>query len=161
VDDTVSARLCPPYGATTTAARNAWPLTHPAWRLGSRHTTMVDGEERMKSTVAAVAAVALVVSAFVAPATAEPITLQLNSPAPPWSYVDKEVLTPWAEAITADSGGTLKVQTFYGGTLGTFANTYDRVSTRWSTSGSSSRRAPPEKSGSRTWRRCRSRPRTR
>jgi len=81
----------------------------------------------MKNTVAAVAAFALVAPAFVAPATAEPITLKLNSPAPPWSYVNKEVLTPWAEAVTADSGGTLKVQTFYGGTLGTFANTYDRV----------------------------------
>jgi TRAP-type transport system periplasmic protein len=62
-----------------------------------------------------------------APARAEPITLKLNSPAPPWSYVNKEVLTPWAEAVAADSDGTLKVQTFYGGTLGTFANTYDRV----------------------------------
>jgi TRAP-type transport system periplasmic protein len=61
------------------------------------------------------------------PVAAEPITLKLNSPAPPWSYVNKEVLTPWAEAVTADSDGTLKVQTFYGGTLGSFANTYDRV----------------------------------
>jgi len=81
----------------------------------------------MKNTVAAVAAFALVAPAFVAPASAEQITLKLNSPAPPWSYVNKEVLTPWAEAVMADSGGTLKVQTFYGGTLGTFANTYDRV----------------------------------
>ncbi|MFL5042040.1 MAG: C4-dicarboxylate ABC transporter, partial [Xanthobacteraceae bacterium] len=58
---------------------------------------------------------------------AEPITLKLNSPAPPWSYVNKEVLAPWAEAVAADSDGTLKVQPFYGGTLGTFGNTYDRV----------------------------------
>src|SRR4029079_17775457 len=61
------------------------------------------------------------------PTAAEPITLKLNSPAPPMSYVHREVLTPWAEAVTADSGGTLKIQTFYGGTLGSFANTYDRV----------------------------------
>ena len=61
------------------------------------------------------------------PVAAEPITLKLNSPAPPLSYVNREVLTPWAEAVTADSDGTLKIQTFYGGTLGTFANTYDRV----------------------------------
>src|SRR5262245_23401589 len=73
----------------------------------------------------AVAAFALV--APTAPAKAEPITLKLNSPAPPWSYVNREVIGPWAEAVTADSEGTLKVQTFYGGTLGTFANTYDRV----------------------------------
>ncbi|MFL5043481.1 MAG: TRAP transporter substrate-binding protein [Xanthobacteraceae bacterium] len=62
-----------------------------------------------------------------APVQAEPITLKLNSPAPPWSYVNKEVLAPWAEAVAADSDGTLKVQPFYGGTLGTFGNTYDRV----------------------------------
>src|SRR6185436_4184032 len=61
------------------------------------------------------------------PIAAEPVTLKLNSPAPPMSYVHREVLTPWAEAVTADSGGTLKIQTFYGGTLGSFANTYDRV----------------------------------
>ncbi len=58
---------------------------------------------------------------------AEPITLKLNSPAPPWSFINTEVLGPWAEAVGADSGGTLKVQTFYGGTLGNFGNTYDRV----------------------------------
>src|SRR5215470_19592273 len=81
----------------------------------------------MKCMLAAVAAFAVVAPAFVTPAPAEPITLKLNSPAPPWSYINKEVLTPWAEAVTADSGGTLKIQTFYGGTLGTFANTYDRV----------------------------------
>jgi TRAP-type C4-dicarboxylate transport system substrate-binding protein len=62
-----------------------------------------------------------------APAAGDPITLKLNSPAPPMSYVNREVLTPWVEAVTADSGGTLKIQTFYGGTLGSFANTYDRV----------------------------------
>src|SRR5262249_25255973 len=61
------------------------------------------------------------------PLAAEPITLKLNSPAPPWSYLNKEVITPWAEAVTADSDGTLRVQTFFGGTLGTFGNTYDRV----------------------------------
>src|SRR5262249_57263882 len=65
--------------------------------------------------------------AIATPVAAEPITLKLNSPAPPWSYVNKEVLTPWAEAVSADSGGTLQVQTFYGGTLGTFGTTYDRV----------------------------------
>ena len=37
------------------------------------------------------------------------------------------MLGPWAEAVTAASDGTLQVQTFYGGTLGNFGNTYDRV----------------------------------
>src|SRR5262249_44379033 len=63
----------------------------------------------------------------VAQLNAEPIWLKLNSPAPPWSFVNKEVLGPWAEAVTAASDGTLQVQTFYGGTLGNFGNTYDRV----------------------------------
>ena len=70
---------------------------------------------------------AVAAAAFTGPLAAEPITLKLNSPAPPMSYVNREVLTPWAEAVTADSQGTLKIQTFYGGTLGSFANTYDRV----------------------------------
>lgn len=70
---------------------------------------------------------AVAAAAVAGPLTAEPITLKLNSPAPPMSYVHREVLTPWAEAVTADSDGTLKIQTFYGGTLGSFANTYDRV----------------------------------
>jgi TRAP-type C4-dicarboxylate transport system substrate-binding protein len=61
------------------------------------------------------------------PLAAEPITLKLNSPAPPWSYLHTDIFTPWAEAVTADSDGTLKIQTFYGGTLGNFGNTYDRV----------------------------------
>jgi TRAP-type C4-dicarboxylate transport system substrate-binding protein len=61
------------------------------------------------------------------PLAAEPITLKLNSPAPPWSYLNIEIFTPWAEAVTADSDGTLKIQTFFGGTLGNFGNTYDRV----------------------------------
>jgi TRAP-type C4-dicarboxylate transport system substrate-binding protein len=37
------------------------------------------------------------------------------------------VFGPWAKAVEADSGGTLKIQLFYGGTLGHFGVTYDRV----------------------------------
>jgi TRAP-type transport system periplasmic protein len=64
---------------------------------------------------------------IVAPATAETITLKLNSPAPPRSYLHKNVFEPWAKAVEKDSGGTLKIQLFYGGTLGNFGVTYDRV----------------------------------
>jgi TRAP-type C4-dicarboxylate transport system substrate-binding protein len=77
----------------------------------------------VKTSILAVVAAA----AIAAPACAEPITLKLNSPAPPWSYINKEVLAPWIEEVAADSDGTLKIQPFYGGTLGTFGNTYDRV----------------------------------
>jgi len=60
-------------------------------------------------------------------ASAQQIVLKLNSPAPPMSYLHREVITPWAEAVSNDSDGTLKIQTFFGGTLGNFGNTYDRV----------------------------------
>jgi TRAP-type C4-dicarboxylate transport system substrate-binding protein len=60
-------------------------------------------------------------------AAAEPIVLKLTSPAPPSSYLHPDAFTPWAAAVTQASGGALKVETYYGGTLGNFAVTYDRV----------------------------------
>ena len=42
-------------------------------------------------------AAAMVVA--VSPVAAEPITLKLNSPAPPMSYLHREVITPWAETV--------------------------------------------------------------
>jgi TRAP-type C4-dicarboxylate transport system substrate-binding protein len=62
-----------------------------------------------------------------APVAAQTITLKLNSPAPPRSYLHSGVFEPWAKAVEADSGGTLKIQMFYGGTLGHFGVNYDRV----------------------------------
>lgn len=61
------------------------------------------------------------------PLAAQTITLKLNSPAPPRSYLHGGVFEPWAKAVEADSGGTLKIQMFYGGTLGHFGVNYDRV----------------------------------
>lgn len=61
------------------------------------------------------------------PLAAQTITLKLNSPAPPRSYLHAGVFEPWAKAVEADSGGTLKIQLLYGGTLGHFGVNYDRV----------------------------------
>ena len=61
------------------------------------------------------------------PALAEPIVLKFNSPAPPPSFLHRGAFDPWAKAVTEASGGTLKVQMYYGGTLGGFGVTYDRV----------------------------------
>jgi TRAP-type C4-dicarboxylate transport system substrate-binding protein len=61
------------------------------------------------------------------PLAAQTVTLKLNSPAPPRSYLHANVFEPWAKAVEADSDGTLKIQLFYGGTLGNFGVTYDRV----------------------------------
>jgi TRAP-type C4-dicarboxylate transport system substrate-binding protein len=75
----------------------------------------------------AILAGAFAAAVIAAPAFAEPIVLKFNSPAPPRSYLHANVFEPWAKAVEADSGGTLKIQLFYGGTLGAFPVTYDRV----------------------------------
>jgi TRAP-type C4-dicarboxylate transport system substrate-binding protein len=77
-----------------------------------------------RRTLAAMAG-ALIIAA---PALAQqPMVLKLNSPAPPPSYLHTTTFTPWAENVSKASDGAIKVQTFYGGTLGNFAVTYDRV----------------------------------
>lgn len=60
-------------------------------------------------------------------AAQQPIVLKFNSPAPLRSFLHLAAFTPWAEDVTKASEGTLKVDTFYGGTLGNFGVTYDRV----------------------------------
>jgi TRAP-type C4-dicarboxylate transport system substrate-binding protein len=62
-----------------------------------------------------------------APVSAQQVTLKFNSPSPPRSYLHPNVFDPWVEAIEKDSGGTVKIEKFYGGTLGNFGVTYDRV----------------------------------
>jgi TRAP-type transport system periplasmic protein len=62
-----------------------------------------------------------------APVAAQQVVLKFNSPSPPRSYLHPNVFDPWVQAIEEDSGGTLKLEKFYGGTLGNFAVTYDRV----------------------------------
>jgi TRAP-type C4-dicarboxylate transport system substrate-binding protein len=61
------------------------------------------------------------------PVAAEPIVLKFNSPAPPPSFLHAGAFNPWAKAVSEASGGTLKVEMYYGGTLGGFGVTYDRV----------------------------------
>jgi len=61
------------------------------------------------------------------PAAAQPIVLKFNSPAPPRSFLHEGAFTPWANAVAEASGGKLKVEMYFGGTLGNFAVTYDRV----------------------------------
>src|SRR5262249_58447590 len=69
-------------------------------RASLNENKQIHGEEQMSHrNIVAVALTALVAT----PLAAEPITLKLNSPAPPWSYLNKEVITPWAEPGTARS----------------------------------------------------------
>jgi TRAP-type C4-dicarboxylate transport system substrate-binding protein len=77
--------------------------------------------------VPVLAAAAGVLLASAPLAAQPPVILKLNSPAPPPSYLHTTTFTPWAENVSKASDGALKVQTFYGGTLGNFAVNYDRV----------------------------------
>jgi TRAP-type C4-dicarboxylate transport system substrate-binding protein len=69
----------------------------------------------------------LALAALSLPAAAEPVVLKFNSPAPPPSFLHNGAFNPWAKAVSAASAGTLKVEMYYGGTLGGFGVTYDRV----------------------------------
>lgn len=79
----------------------------------------------MKTTIRA--CIGIFAVAFCAQAGAEPIVLKFNSPAPPPSFLHANAFNPWAKAVSEASGGTLKVEMYYGGTLGGFGVTYDRV----------------------------------
>lgn len=70
---------------------------------------------------------AITVSMEMAPVRAQQVVLKFNSPSPPRSYLHPNVFDHWVQAIETDSGGTLKIEKFYGGTLGNFGVTYDRV----------------------------------
>jgi TRAP-type C4-dicarboxylate transport system substrate-binding protein len=70
---------------------------------------------------------ALVATLVSTPLAAEPTVIKLASPGPVNSHLHINVFTPWAEAVTADSNGTLEVETHYGGSLGNFGVMYDRV----------------------------------
>lgn len=71
-------------------------------------------------------AAAIALACVTAGAQAQTI-LKLNSPAPPPSYLHKGVFEPWAAAVEADAGGTIKFQMSYGGQLGNFGVAYDRL----------------------------------
>jgi TRAP-type C4-dicarboxylate transport system substrate-binding protein len=48
----------------------------------------------------------------------QPVVLKLASFEPATAPITGGVLTPWAEAVSRDSGGTLKIEIYPGGTLG-------------------------------------------
>ena len=70
---------------------------------------------------------AITVSMEMAPVRAQQVVLKFNSPSPPRSFLHANVFDLWADAVEKDSGGTLKIERFYGGTLGNFGVNYDRV----------------------------------
>lgn len=51
-------------------------------------------------------------------ASAQTVTLKLASFEPPQAPITGGVLTPWAQEVSAASGGTLKIDIYAGGTLG-------------------------------------------
>jgi TRAP-type C4-dicarboxylate transport system substrate-binding protein len=77
----------------------------------------------LKSIVAGIALATIAAAS----AAAQQAVLKFNSPAPPRSFLHAGVFDGWIEAVEKDSGGTLKIEKFYGGTLGNFGVNYDRV----------------------------------
>lgn len=71
----------------------------------------------MKSAALAGAAIAAL-TLGAAPATAQEITLRMHTFIPPVANPGKTFLTPWAEKISKDSGGRLKIQPFWLNQLG-------------------------------------------
>lgn len=49
---------------------------------------------------------------------ADPVTLRFSSFEPPQAFITSKILTPWAQKVTAESQGTLKIEMYPGGTLG-------------------------------------------
>jgi len=62
-----------------------------------------------------------------ATAQADPTLLKFGFIAPPTSWVNTMGADPWSKAVMADADGTLDIKIFYGTTLGTTANIYDRT----------------------------------
>lgn len=57
-------------------------------------------------------------AALFAPSAFAQEVIRFSSFEPPVAHVTKNILTPWAEEVSAASGGTLQIQMFPGGTLG-------------------------------------------
>ena len=49
---------------------------------------------------------------------ADPVTLRFSSFEPPQAFITSKILTPWAQRVTAESQGMLKIEMYPGGTLG-------------------------------------------
>ena len=67
--------------------------------------------------------------ALAAAASAEPAQLKLATFGPPQSFFYVEVVLPWAEAVSRESGGTVEIKHFGGGVLGSAGNMFDTVMT--------------------------------
>src|SRR3954467_166662 len=60
-------------------------------------------------------------------AIAQPVELRFAFPAPPTSFFNTQVFTPWAKEVEAASNGTLTIRIVPGLVLATQENVYDRV----------------------------------
>jgi TRAP-type transport system periplasmic protein len=82
----------------------------------------------MKRSILSLLAAAAAMSAFSAAAFAEePILLKYGDPGPPTASIHTDLIKPWSEKVTKESGGTLNVKVFVGYSLVNMRNTLDRV----------------------------------
>ena len=68
--------------------------------------------------LAAAALSSVAIGAATSAIGAEPVTLRFSSFEPPQAFITSKILTPWAQRVTAESQGTLKIEMYPGGTLG-------------------------------------------
>lgn len=61
-------------------------------------------------------------------AVSETVTLRFGAPAPVRAHLNVQVFGPWAEKVSKDSQGTLKIEFIPGGVLGTEGQLLERVS---------------------------------
>ena len=57
----------------------------------------------------------------------EPILLKYGDPGPPTASIHTDLIKPWSEKVTKESGGTLNVKVYVGYSLVNMRNTLDRV----------------------------------
>ncbi|HXS42409.1 MAG TPA: TRAP transporter substrate-binding protein [Stellaceae bacterium] len=79
----------------------------------------------MRSTLLPLAAAAALTVASAA--FAEPLLLKYGDPGPPTASIHTDLIQPWSDKVSKESGGTLNVRVYAGYSLVDMRNTLDRV----------------------------------
>jgi TRAP-type transport system periplasmic protein len=81
----------------------------------------------LRSTLTLLAAATAMTGISAAAFADEPILLKYGDPGPPNASIHTDLIKPWSEKVTKESGGTLDVKVYVGYSLVNMRNTLDRV----------------------------------
>ncbi len=81
----------------------------------------------MQRLLPGLVAASAITAASVGAYAADPMVLKYGDPGPPTASIYTDLIKPWSEQVTKESGGTLDVKVFVGYTLVNMRNTMDRV----------------------------------